>query len=177
MLKLTPWFLAMLVATIAGAFDWRYRRIPNWLTLPGLIAGMGVNSLAFGWPGLRSSLLGTAMGLALLLPLVLLKSLGAGDWKLVGALGSAVGAGNLPALLLASILVAGAWALALIIYKGRLRRTVNNIMALLRALLTLRPPGEEVSLDNPDSLKVPFGVAAAVATVMVAGQQIWAGIR
>jgi hypothetical protein len=41
------------------------------------------------------------------------------------------------------------------------------------ALFTLRLPGPEVSLDNPESSKIPFGVAMAVAVVIYTAGQAW----
>jgi hypothetical protein len=35
----------------------------------------------------------------------------------------------------------------------------------LMSMLTFHMPGPEVSLDNPQSLKIPYGVALAVTTV------------
>ncbi|MGA7908757.1 MAG: A24 family peptidase, partial [Candidatus Sulfotelmatobacter sp.] len=87
-LKAAPVVLAVALALIAGWTDWRSRRIPNWLTVPGLLLGVAANGLAAGWPGVKSSLLGVGLGLLLLLPFVLLRSLGAGDWKLAGAVGA-----------------------------------------------------------------------------------------
>src|SRR6202521_4935713 len=83
--------LPALLALVAGWTDWRSRRIPNWLTVPGLLVGVLLNGIAAGWPGLKSSLLGAGLGLLVLLPFVFLRSLGAGDWKLAGALGAFVG--------------------------------------------------------------------------------------
>jgi prepilin peptidase CpaA len=77
---------AVLLSVIAGFTDFRSRRIPNWLTLPGFVVGLVLNTVATGVHGLRISLLGAGLGLLLLLPFVLLRSLGAGDWKLAGAL-------------------------------------------------------------------------------------------
>ena len=91
--------LPALFAAAAGWSDWRFRRIPNWLTVPGLLLGVAVNSLVWGWAGARSSLLGALLGLALLLPFVMVRSLGAGDWKLVGALGAFLGPQHLIAVL------------------------------------------------------------------------------
>ena len=71
--------LAVALALIAGWTDWRTRRIPNWLTIPGFMVGVSVNVLANGWSGLKTSLLGAGLGLLLLLPFVFLRSLGAGD--------------------------------------------------------------------------------------------------
>ncbi len=157
---------AVIVAAVAGWTDLRRRRIPNWLTVPGLLIGVATNTSLRGWMGLKDSLLGAALGLALLLPFVLLRSLGAGDWKLAGALGAFTGPGLLVDLLLASILVAGVMAVALVIYKRRTRETTRNIGHILISLVTFRLPGERVSLDNPQSLKIPYGVALAFTVVL-----------
>ena len=151
---------------IAGWTDLRSRRIPNWLTVPGLVIGVVANTVLGGWSGLKTSLLGALIGLALLLPFVLLRSLGAGDWKLAGALGSFVGPALLLDLLIGSVFVAGLMAVALIIYKGRVRQTLRNIGHILISLVTFRLPGAQVSLDNPESLKVPYGVALALTVVL-----------
>jgi len=165
---------AVLLACAAGWMDLRSRRIPNWLTVPGLLLGIALRAATGGWVGLKTALLGAGLGLLLLLPFVLLKALGAGDWKLAGALGAFVGPGLLTDLLLASIFVAGLMALGLIIYKRRLGETLRNIVHLVESLLSLRMPGPEVSLDNPRSLKVPYGVALALTVVAYGAGHIWA---
>ena len=71
-------------------------------------------------------------------------------------------------MLMGTILVAGVIALAVVIWSGRLKQTLLNIAHLLGALVSLRMPGREVSLDDPKSTKIPFGVAMA-ATVLVYG--------
>ena len=157
---------AVVFACGAGWTDLRWRRIPNWLTVPALMIGLIANTVVAGWSGLKASLLGAALGLALLLPFVLLRSLGAGDWKLAGALGAFTGPGRLVDLLLASILVAGLMAVILVIYKRRTRQTIRNIGHILVSLVTFRLPGTQVSLDNPDSLKIPYGVALAFTVVL-----------
>jgi prepilin peptidase CpaA len=156
----------VLVAMVAGILDWRYRRIPNWLTVSGLVAGVVVNTILYRWPGLKEALLGTLLGLVLLLPFVVIRSLGHGDWKLAGALGACLGPRQLLSVLIGTILVAGVMALAVVIWKGRLKRTLLNIAHLLAALFSLRMPGSEVSLDDPQSTKIPFGVAMALTVLL-----------
>ncbi len=153
----------MVVALVAGVYDWRWRRIPNWLTLSGLVAGFVVNTLLAGLAGMKVALLGVALGLVLLLPLVLLRSLGAGDWKLTGALGAALGPRQLGLLLVISFLLAGVLALVVVIRTGRLRQTLLNMARIVGSLLSLRMPPVEVSLDNPRAAKIPFGVAMSAA--------------
>jgi prepilin peptidase CpaA len=164
-LQFGQWIPALLVALLAGTLDWRYRRIPNWLTVSGAVAGLALNTILYRWPGLKMAVLGLALGLALLLPFVLIRSLGAGDWKLAGALGACLGPTQLISVLIGTILVAGVMALIVVIAKGRLKQTLSNIAHLLAAIFTLRMPAREVTLDDPKSTKIPFGVAMALTVV------------
>ena len=165
--------LTVVLAAAAGWLDWRYRRIPNWLTVPGLLVGIAMNSLATGWSGAKASLLGALLGLGLLLPFVLLRSLGAGDWKLVGALGAFLGPGPLTTVLLGAVFVAGVMAIGLIIYKGRVHQALRNIGAMIAALFSFHLPPHQVSLDNPEALKVPFGVAIALTAILYETAHVW----
>ncbi len=165
--------LAVVLALIAGWTDWRSRRIPNWLTVPGFLVGVLVNVAVGGWLGLKTSLLGAGLGLLVLLPFVFLRSLGAGDWKLAGALGAFVGWEAMANLLMGSVFVAGVMALVLVIYKRRFKQTLRNIGSLLASMLTFHMPAAEVSLDNPESLKVPYGVALALTTVLFGIVTVW----
>lgn len=165
-MKLAVLGLAVILAAVAGWTDWRSRRIPNWLTVPGLLVGIAANAVAGGWGGLKTSLLGAGLGLLVLLPFVFIRSLGAGDWKLAGALGAFLGWRALADVLMGSVFVAGIMALGLVIYKRRMKETLRNIGRLLASMFTLRMPGDEVSLDNPRSLKIPYGVALALTTLL-----------
>ena len=113
------------------------------------------------------------MGLLLLLPFVMIRSLGAGDWKLAGALGAIVGKEVLVDLLVVSVFVAGIMALGLVIYKRRFRQTLRNMGRLLASMGTFHMPGPEVSLDNPQSLKIPYGVALALTTLLYGIGRFW----
>ena len=109
----------------------------------------------------------------MLLPFVLVRSLGAGDWKLMGALGAFVGPERLLAVLFVSVLVAGVMAMILIVWKRRVGQTIRNLGHMLAAFATFHLPGQEMSLDNPESAKVPFGVAVAIATIAYTAPQVW----
>jgi len=173
MMKEELWVLSAGLAAIAGWTDWRSRRIPNWLTVPGVVLGIAVNSVVRGWTGAKDSLLGVGLGLAILLPFVVVRALGAGDWKLVGALGAWLGPGRLITVLALTIFIAGLMAVAVVIWKGRAKQTARNVWHLLLSLVRFRLPGSEVSLDNPQSTKVPFGVAVALAVMLYAARQVW----
>jgi prepilin peptidase CpaA len=166
--RLKPLILAgaVLLSLIAGYTDWRSRRIPNWLTVPGFVIGVMASAVLGGWSGLKDSLLGTGLAFALLLPFWLLRSLGAGDLKFAAALGAYTGPGRLIDILIGSVFVAGVMALALVIYKRRLLETIKNIGHILASLVTFRLPGYHVTIDNPNALTIPKGVALALTVLL-----------
>src|SRR3954466_2040420 len=82
--------LGILVLVAAG-YDIRYRRIPNWLVLAGIVTGFAWNVFSSGWSGLGHAAAGFGLGLALYFPLYLLRARGAGDVKLLAAVGAIVG--------------------------------------------------------------------------------------
>src|SRR6185312_16258695 len=77
--------LAMLV--IASQSDLRQHRIPNVVSLAGLIAGLALHALADGLHGMLSGLAGAAVGLLCFAPFYLLRGMGGGDVKLLAAAG------------------------------------------------------------------------------------------
>ncbi len=171
----TIWMLALGVTLLAGWVDFRTRKIPNWLTVPALILGISIHVLAAGWPGAKTSLEGAGLALVLLLPFVLLRGLGAGDWKLMGAVGAFLGPLMFLFVLLGSILVSGLMAIVSILRTQRVGETLRNVGVLVRGFFSfgLRA-NPKISLDNPALLKVPFGVAVAVSTVICFCAARWA---
>jgi len=167
----TIWILSAIFALTAGITDARWRRIPNWLTYSAVPIAILLHTLDGGWHGAKLSLLGTALGLGLLLPFVLIRSLGGGDWKLVGALGAFFGPTRLISVLIYTLLINGLMALVLVIWKRRLGKTLRNVAGMAGAFLRFHLPGADMTIDNPEATKVPFGVAAAIAVLIyVPGQ-------
>jgi hypothetical protein len=70
-------------------------------------------------------------------------------------------------VLVSSFLLAGVMALVVVIWTGRLKQTLVNIARMLGAFISLRMPPAEVSLDDPRSAKVPFGVAISAAVWLI----------
>ena len=165
------WILSTLFALTAGVTDARWRRIPNWLTYPAVPIAIVLHTLDTGWHGAKLSLLGTALGLGILLPLVLIRSLGGGDWKLIGALGAFFGPTRLLYVLVYTLLINGVMALVLVTWKKRLGKTLRNVAGMAGMFFRLHLPGADMTIDNPEATKVPFGVAAAIAVLIyVPGQ-------
>src|SRR5271154_7592486 len=117
------WALTLALTLYAGWMDLRTRRIPNWLTVPGLCVGVAVNGALGGWHGVLLALKGAGLALGLLLPLVLMRALGAGDWKLMGALGAFLGPVLFLCVLVGSILVSGLMAVVEVMRTHRVKST------------------------------------------------------
>jgi prepilin peptidase CpaA len=161
------WAFTLAFAFCAGWLDGLTSRIPNWLTLTGFFAGTAVHSIFGGLRGTATALEGAIFAMLALLPLVLLRALGAGDWKLMGAMGALVGPHMLWFVLFASVIVAGVMAVVLMIRARRVRQTLHNVGMLISGFLALGFRSHpEISLDNPGLLKLPFGVAAAIGTLI-----------
>jgi len=162
----TIWILALALACYGGWMDWRTQRIPNWLTVPGALAGLAANAILQGWHGALISLEGAGLALGLLLPLVLLRGFGAGDWKLMGAMGAVLGWREMLAVLFASVVISAVLAVFQMVAARRVKATLWNVMTLIMGFATVGlRTNPEISLDNPDLIKQPFGAAVAAATV------------
>src|ERR1051326_9399639 len=105
------------LVVIAAVIDIRSRRIPNWLTLSGIILGFALNTLlAYPWPleGLKNAGLGMLFAFAVYFVLYLIHAMGAGDVKLIAAVGAILAS---PAgwfrLFLVTALIGGVFALVL----------------------------------------------------------------
>jgi prepilin peptidase CpaA len=163
----TIWALAMVVGLTAGWIDWRSRRIPNWLTVSGAVIGIGVHTFQAGWIGAVAGLVGMFLALTCLLPMVLLRAMGAGDWKLMAALGAILGPVKMLIVLAGAILVSGIMGVVMIVRARRVKETLMNVFLLVQGFLSFGLRSyPDITLDNPDLLKLPFGVATAVATVL-----------
>src|SRR4029079_1621319 len=83
-----PVWLVTIVLIVAAVIDGFELKVPNWVTFPFIIGGWVFSFAVFGWEGLGWSLLGTVVGLALLMPAYAIGGMGAGDVKLLAGVGA-----------------------------------------------------------------------------------------
>lgn len=157
--------LVLLSATVAGYFDYRWHRVPNWLVGLTVAFSLAWHSAASGWSGLGSSLAGLVLAVALLLPLFLLRGMGAGDVKFFGALGAALTYPHLLGVLVLSLLAASVMAVIVVLRQGAARTTARNLADLSRRWIRGRIRRHPVvHVDNPEALVVPYTFVQALAT-------------
>jgi prepilin peptidase CpaA len=166
-----PGVEALLLAVVLGAavYDVRYRRIPNWLSLSGVLVGLALNAfLDPVWPGLRLSLMGLGMGFGVYFLLYAVRAMGAGDVKLMAAVGALVGWRDWFGTFLITAIIGGAMALILVAAKGRVKKTLWNLSFILSELKSGRPAymrKEDLDVRNPRALGLPHGAVIAVGTI------------
>lgn len=161
------WWPTVAVLTIATWTDMYSRRIPNWLVLPFMAAGMAVSGWMYGWHGVLQSLEGLALGAVLFGLLHAMGGMGMGDVKLAAAIGAWVGPGQLMLALVLTGLVGGlmavAWALAGG-FMGELFQGSGELLLGWRKRGTLAHP--EMQLANPKARKMPYAPAIAIGTLI-----------
>jgi prepilin peptidase CpaA len=161
--------ILLLTVGVAAIYDLRYRRIPNWVVLIGLLLGIGVNTFLFQWAGLQRSLIGAAVGFLIYFPLYLLRGMGAGDVKLMAAVGAIVGWADWIGIFFLTALVGGLAAIALLASRSQLRRGFSNAGYLVIQLLSFRLPyarKEELDVKSEKSVKLAHGVTIAWGSVL-----------
>ncbi|MBV9760430.1 MAG: prepilin peptidase [Acidobacteriaceae bacterium] len=164
----------VLISTViaAGLFDLRYRRIPNWLNLGAITAGLAANILLFALHGFTFALLGMGCSLLIYVPLYLVRGMGAGDVKLMAAVGAIVGPWNWLGIFLCTALLGGLVSLLYVLLRRRLNQTMLNLGLIASDLLHARLPAERhASLDirHAEALRMPHGAVIALGAMVFLG--------
>jgi prepilin peptidase CpaA len=170
--------LAVLIVLLllAAFIDVRTFRIPNWLTIGGAVIGLAFGAgiqwrlLGPAWAidGLLWSLGGMAAGLALMLPMYVLRVMGAGDVKLMAMAGAFLGLGQIVPAVLCVFVTGGVAALVFVVGRRQLAQLAANLRnvvfglafsVIARQRIPGMAPGESVG-------KLPYGVSISAGTIL-----------
>jgi prepilin peptidase CpaA len=161
--------LLSLIVIPAAALDLKTRRIPNWLSLSGVVLGVVLNVFLFETDGLWFSLKGLGLAFAVYFVLYLLHGMGAGDVKLMSAVGAVAGPGYWLLILILTSLSGAAVGLLIIAAKGRFRRTFENILVILISFRHGQLPYKEnpqLDVRSGEGLRLPHAVMIAFGTLV-----------
>ena len=157
--------------------DIRSRRIPNRLVSIGVAIALGAHFLVISFghgslpgPHWWSPLAGLAAGFALLLPLYLLRAMGAGDVKLMAMVGAFIG---FPAILTATLYTMAAGGILAVLFifgRGVAAQALGNLRLMLTSLAMRVSTGQGANLEPlqttaarmPYALAIAFGSGAAL---------------
>ncbi len=155
-----------LVALTAAFTDLKWRRIPNWLTLPAVPVGI-IAQTVYG-DGFWQGVCGAIGGFLVLLPLFLVGAGGAGDVKLCAAVGAFVGLRNLMAVFVLITVIGGVAAVMVAIRAGALTRVLKNSLMIVASAGRGRWTEfrERSDLNRPGSLRLAYGAVIALGALV-----------
>lgn len=172
-LALLPMFILLAAAVLQ---DIKYHRIPNSIAFSGAGLGMLLNTLLpegtgfVSWLpgslGFLGGLEGAALGLVLLLPMYLLRAMGAGDVKLMAMVGAFLGPKAVLGAVLGTFLAGGLLALGFAVKNRIVARVFQNIRTMAYTGWFKTATGQLPTMeDMPQTAgKLPYAIAIAVGT-------------
>lgn len=158
------------LCALAVAYDLRHRRIPNGLVLAGMSLGLIFQVLAppgaglfvdGSSVGLSTALLGGLAGFALLMPMYLLRTLGAGDVKLLAMAGLWFGPSAIAWATLWTLLAGGVLSLTAAAWTGVLPRVLANLREMLLGVMVRAQLRRLPRVDAPvhTTGRLPYAMA------------------
>lgn len=171
-----PAWLVTITLIVAAVIDGYKLKVPNWLTFPMILSGWAMSAMSYGWEGLAWSLVGTAVGLALLLPLYAIGGMGAGDVKLLAGVGAWVGGTITLYAFCVSAIVGGVIALVMVLARRGWSKHYGQFLTIWNEMVTIRDPEKLAAIAaerKPRMLLLPYGIPIAIGTI---GYFVWMGM-
>jgi prepilin peptidase CpaA len=159
--------LAVAIVLVLWAMysDFRWRKIPNCLTLPAIALGFVLNFVGNSWNGLIFALFGLLLGMGLLMLPYLLGGMGGGDVKLMGGLGALLGSHAILNVFLYTSLVGGVIAVVVAVTNKSLIETFKRMWLFLKCVFLFRAPSTG-ALAFKKGHTMPYGVAIGAGTLL-----------
>jgi len=163
-----PIWLVTATLVVAAVIDGVQLKVPNWITYPMIVGGWIYSLAAFGLPGLGWSLLGTAIGLALLLPAYAVGGMGAGDVKLLAGVGAWVWGTITFYAFCYSAIIGGVIAIGMVLYKRAWGKHSRQFAVIVGEIATVRDPNQLAAIAaerKPRMFLLPYGIPIAIGTI------------
>jgi len=177
------WFVTITLI-VAAVIDGLKLKVPNWITFPMILSGWVFNS-AFSpytewWgEGLWFSLIGTAVGLGLLLPAYAIGGMGAGDVKLLAGVGAWMGGTVTFYAFAASALVGGVIAIGMILWTKSWAKHKAQFFGIANEIITIKDPEKlsEIAAERkPRMFLLPYGIPIAIGSIACFAWRAWHGM-
>jgi prepilin peptidase CpaA len=174
-----PVWVVTVTLIVAAVIDGLKLKVPNWITFPMIISGWVYSTTLSpfaGWEGLFYSLIGTVVGLALLMPAYAIGGMGAGDVKLLAGVGAWVwGTVTLYAFAVSAI-VGGVIAVLMVLARKSWNKHHNQFWMIWNEVLTVKNPEQLSTIAakrKPSMLLLPYGIPIAIGSIAYFA---WAGM-
>lgn len=171
----TIW-LVTVVLIVAAVIDGFELKVPNWVTFPFILSGWLYSTVAFGWEGLGWSLLGTVVGLALLLAPYAIGGMGAGDVKLLAGVGAWIYSTHTMYAFCFTAVVGAILAIGMVLARRGWKKHSAQFLVILNEILVIRNAERLAAIAaerKPKMLLLPYGIPIAIGTI---GYFLWTGM-
>lgn len=182
--NLTPSLLATIALSplavlllLAAWRDMKSHCIPNRLVLCGVGLGLLLNSVlpeGYGFVsslpgalGFWKALAGLGLGFAILLPLYVLRAMGAGDVKLMAMIGAFLGPNAIIGTILVTFIVGGMLTMFVVLRSGTLGLLISNLRIMFMSSFikaTVLHEMPKVDAAPVSAGKMPYGIAIMFGT-------------
>jgi prepilin peptidase CpaA len=163
-----PIWLLSVILIVAAVIDGWILKVPNWLTLPLVFAGLAASAVCGGFSGLAWSMAGTLAGLGLLLPAYAIGGMGSGDVKLMAGIGAWVGATATFYAFCVTAVVGGVIAVAMVLLSRRWQHHVVQFFTIVHEILVIRnfDALSAIAAQRKSSMTLlPYGIPIALGTI------------
>ena len=164
------WFVTITLI-VAAVIDGLQLKVPNWITFPMIISGWVYSATLTpyaGWEGLCYSLIGTVVGLALLMPAYAIGGMGAGDVKLLAGVGAWVwGTTTFYAFALSAV-IGGVIAILMVLFRNKWEKHRDQFWMIFNEILTVKDPETLATIAaerKPTMMLLPYGIPIAIGTI------------
>ena len=162
--------LVSIFVITAAVLDYRTKKIPNWITVPALLAAFVFHAVSPDSRGILWALAGFAVGFSLLIVPWLLGGGGMGDVKLLAALGAWLGPLMILAVFGASAVLAACMAAAVMVSAS----VTQGISAARGRYLNLDHGGAAAAAAPRAKPRrvIPFAVPICISTLIIVAMMV-----
>ena len=161
------WFVTITLI-VAAWIDGKELRVPNWITFPMIASGWVYCIATMGTEGIWFTLIGTLVGLVVLMPLYLIGGMGAGDVKLMAGVGAWVGAYITFQAFCWSAIVGGVIAVLMVMWRNAWAKHSSQFFKILNEIFSIGNPEKlsEIAAERkPRMFLLPYGIPIAIGTI------------
>jgi prepilin peptidase CpaA len=165
------WFVTATLI-VAAWIDGKQLKVPNWLTFPMVASGWVFCMCTHPegvWAGLLYSLIGTVVGLAVLMPPYMIGGMGAGDVKLMAGIGAWVGGADTLYAFCWSAVVGGVLAVLMVMAAKAWAKHQRQFFMILHEIFNVGNPETLATIAaerKPRMFLLPYGIPMAIGTIM-----------
>jgi prepilin peptidase CpaA len=166
-----PIWVVTVTLVVAAVIDGMKLKVPNWITFPMIVSGWiysATLSPYAGWEGLVYSLIGTAVGLALLMPAYAIGGMGAGDVKLLAGVGAWVWGTTTLYAFAVSAVIGGIIAVGMVLAGKGWDKHRNQFWMICNEIMTVKDPDKLSTIAaerKPTMMLLPYGIPIAIGTI------------